>query len=253
MRTLIFALGLFFSLSLHATETLLTVRVKARDAKFIGSSIGGAMVVVKDALTGEVLDRGKTRGSTGNTNLIMNVPYKRGSRISDDSAASFEALINIDEPTFITVEVHAPYNRKQARVMSSTQLWMIPGKDITGEGLIIEVPGFVVDVVGPRTHQSISLKSLDKGELKIEAHIVMMCGCPIESDGLWDANDMEVVAMIARNGEGFGNLSMNSVATNTFEGRLKLEQPGLYEVVVYAINPLIANTGVDRVSFIVSE
>lgn len=241
------------SLNLHATETLLTVRVKARDAKFIGSSIGGAMVVVKDALTGEVLARGKTRGSTGNTDIIMKTPHERGTRLSDESTARFVASIDLDEPTFVTVEVHAPYNRKQARVMSSTQIWMIPGRDITGEGLIIEVPGFAVDLVEPRTHEFVSLKALEQGELKIEAHIVMMCGCPIESGGLWNADDMDVEALIYRNGENLTSVRMKSVATNTFQAAVKLDEPGSYEVTVYAINPDTANTGVGGVSFLLGE
>jgi hypothetical protein len=30
-------------------------------------------------------------------------------------------------------------------IKSSTQMWLIPGGDITGEGVVIEVPGFSVD------------------------------------------------------------------------------------------------------------
>ena len=55
--------------------TSITVRAKAVDAKFIGSSMGGAMIVIKDALTDSIMASGKTRGSTGDTKLIMKSIY----------------------------------------------------------------------------------------------------------------------------------------------------------------------------------
>jgi hypothetical protein len=67
MKTQLFSLlFLFIASSLWATETTIIIRAKAKDAKFIGSSIGGAHVVVKHQLTGEILAQGKTEGSTGN-------------------------------------------------------------------------------------------------------------------------------------------------------------------------------------------
>ncbi|MGA8855054.1 MAG: hypothetical protein WB492_12840, partial [Christiangramia sp.] len=140
-----------FSANLRAQETSIMIRAKAKDAKFIGTSIGGAKILVKDALTGEILDEGVTSGSTGNTDKIMKQDWKRSEMLSDDETAGFKASLNIDSPKFISVEAYAPINKKQAQVMSSTQLWVIPGKDIAGDGVILEIPGFVVDIVSPQT------------------------------------------------------------------------------------------------------
>jgi hypothetical protein len=45
--------------------TRLTVRVQARGGKFLGDDIGGAVVMLRDAQTGELLATGTTAGGSG--------------------------------------------------------------------------------------------------------------------------------------------------------------------------------------------
>ena len=73
-----FLMLLFISTSATAVPTHITVRVKTKDAKFIGTGIGGALVTIKDAETGEFLAKGVTEGTSGNTSLIMKTPKARG-------------------------------------------------------------------------------------------------------------------------------------------------------------------------------
>ena len=80
MKYLILLTVLFLSSnSLIAQDTISTkiiVRAKAKDAKFIGSSVGSAMIIIRNAETNEILAKGKTIGSTGNTSLIMKTPSR---------------------------------------------------------------------------------------------------------------------------------------------------------------------------------
>ena len=64
MRKLLFTTALLMILAgiSWAVPTTVTVRAKSKDAKFIGSHMGGALVVIRDAETGEVLAQGLTRG-----------------------------------------------------------------------------------------------------------------------------------------------------------------------------------------------
>jgi hypothetical protein len=234
--------------ALQAQETEVMVRLKSKDAKFIGSSIGGAMVVIKNAETGEVLASGKTSGSTGDTKLIMQQAHSRNQRLTDENTAGFLATLDLEEPVFVTVEAQAPYNKKQARVMSSTQLWLLPGKDISGEGLILEVPGFVVDILSPQTHERISEESM----ITIKANVVMMCGCPITPGGIWDADKYEVKAILSREGTKVSEMELKAGAKpSTFTAETTLEK-GLYELLIYAFDPVSGNTGLDRTNFIVN-
>ena len=233
---------------LQAQETEVMVRVRSKDAKFIGSSIGGAKIFIKDAETGELLASGMTEGSTGDTDLIMQQSHSRNQQLSTEETAGFLARLDLEEPVFVTVEAHAPYTKKQARVVSSTQLWLLPGKNITDDGLVLEVPGFVIDILSPQTHERIS----NENSISIEANVVMMCGCPITPGGIWDANQYEVSAILSRDGKKISEFSMEAAEKpSTFSAETNLE-PGNYEVLIYAYDPVSGNTGVDRTNFIVN-
>ncbi|MBI4681637.1 MAG: hypothetical protein HY757_00805 [Nitrospirae bacterium] len=132
----------------EAVQTKLVIRAKSKDAKFVGTKMGGAHVVVKDSETGKVLAEGLTAGDTGDTNKIMSETKTRFGKIAD-GAAMFETSIDIAEPRLVTIDVEAPYIDKTNMIKSSTQMWLIPGKDIIGEGVIIEVPGFSVIAKAP--------------------------------------------------------------------------------------------------------
>ncbi|RJR15767.1 MAG: hypothetical protein C4581_11435 [Nitrospiraceae bacterium] len=173
MRRLIFfgmllAGVLSFGIS-EAVQTKLVIRAKSKDAKFVGSKMGGALVIIKDSETGKVLAEGLTAGGTGDTEIIMNQPKTRFGEISAD-AAKFETSLDISEPRLITIDVSAPYSDKTNMIMSSTQMWLIPGRDIVGEGVIIEVPGFSVDA------KSLETVKLSDGRavIPVSAQIVMI-------------------------------------------------------------------------------
>ena len=253
LRPLFTLVLLFVSVLSFAVETELIIRAKAKDAKFIGSSIGGSYVIVKDARNNRILAEGYTKGSTGNTQLIMKTPRTRDMAIADGKTAKFHATIDINEPTFVTVEVQSPANHKQAQVTAQTQLWLIPGKHILGDGIVVEIPGFIIDILAPRTHQFITLSALEDSSVTITANVVMMCGCTISENGIWDANKMEVKALIKHNGKTIQELNMNYKEANLFEASLSVSNPSTYEVVVYAYDPDQGNTGVDQVNFVIRE
>ncbi len=153
----------------EAVRTKLVVRARSKDAKFVGTKMGGARVVVTDSRTGKVLAEGVTAGSTGNTQQIMIEPKTRFGRIAD-GAAKFETSIDIDEPTLITIEAAAPLVAKPNLIKSSTQMWLIPGKDITGDGVVIEIPGFSVDASAAETAKLAGRKA----RIPVQARIVMI-------------------------------------------------------------------------------
>ncbi len=247
--------SLLFSLSVsqaqEAQNTKIVVRTKAKDAKFIGTSMGGSLIIIKNAETGEILAQGKTVGGTGNTDLIMRTPKERYTSIGD-GAAQFETTLSISKPIFLTIEALAPVNMKDSRVFAQTQTWLIPGKSIDGEGIIMEIPGFVVDGLYPQTHQGFSLAS-DKS-IELKANIVMMCGCTISEGGLWDSNLLEVRGMVYVNGEYLKTVEFKNNGTpNTFTSALQLDKTGSHEVIITAFDPKTNNSGVDELNFRVNN
>ena len=254
MKALIFIATLIFSsLTLSAAETKIMIRAKARDAKFIGSSLGGAHIIVRNKVNRQILAEGNTTGSTGNTDLIMKVAKARGASITDSQTAGFLASIDIHEPTFITIEMISPLNNKQAQAAISTELWLIPGKHILGDGIILEVPGFIIDILKPRTHQYIPLNTIKGKPFQFQANIVMMCGCVIEKGGVWNSDEIEVKGILKKDGKYIKEVTLSLISTNLFEGTDMLNIPGNYELTLYAYHEKSGNTGVDKVNYVVYE
>ena len=233
-----------------AQNTTLVVRAKAKDAKFIGSPIGGARIIVRDATSGEILADGFTSGSTGNTQRIMKEPHVRNQPLSDAETAGFTAQLDLERPTFVTVEGYAPWQQPQGRAKVTSQLWLIPGKDITGDGLVLEFPGFIVNILNPQTHERLAAG----GNIPLTANVVMMCGCPVTEGGLWDARQYEVQALVSRDGKEIASIPLEQEdKPSTFTGQLPVKEPGLYEVSVYAYDPKTGNTGLATTNFIVQD
>lgn len=235
----------------EAVQTKVIVRARARDAKFIGTTMGGALVVIRNSQTGEIMAKGFTKGGTGNTASIMVKPLQRGVPYAGKSAAKFEANVDINEPTLVTIQVFAPYAQRQSMEETSTQLWLIPGKNILGDGIIMEVPGFSVDVLAPQAHTMMKLSG-GKLTVPIRANVMMMCGCPITQGGLWNAAKYEVKAIVKHNGTTSETVPLRFAGkTSTFEGKLEITKRGIYEVTVYSFDPATGNAGVDRTTFMV--
>jgi len=243
---------LFVFSETFAVPTRIMVRARAKDAKFIGSSMGGAYVKITDHLSGRLLADGYTTGSTGNTDVIMRQPHARNGNLANDETAGFLATLDIEKPQFVTIEVLAPVNDRQARALASTQIWVIPGKHVEGDGIILEIPGMVVNIMDPQMHQGLST-SESNANVTVRAHVVMMCGCPISEDGLWDSNDLEVKALIYQEDGLKKVVPLVLKSTNTFEGKIPISVDGQYEVIVYAYNATTGNTGLDKVNISVSR
>lgn len=254
MKTLFLATALLFSsLMVSATETKVMIRAKAKDAKFIGSSLGGAHIIIRNKLNQRILAEGNTSGSTGNTDLIMKTPKVRGNSIADEQTGGFLATVDIDEPTFVTIEVISPLSNRQSQAAVSTEMWLIPGKNIVGEGIILEIPGYIIDILKPRTHQYIGLNTIKNKPFLFQANIVMMCGCVIEKGGVWNSDEIEVKGILKKDGKFIKNIDLSWVSTNLFEGSDMINTAGNYELTLYAYHAKTGNTGVDKVNYVVFE
>lgn len=245
----IFSLFIFFAVTLESfaqDSTKVVVRAVAKDAKFIGSSMGGAYITVKEVKTGRILAKGYTKGSTGSTEKLVREPHQRYGELSSEGAAKFVASLQLSGPTFVTINATAPMAQKQAQVTSGTQLWLIPGKDITGDGIILEIPGFAIDILQPQAHEVSS-----DSAITITANAVMMCGCPIAPDGLWNSDQMEFTAIITRGDEEVGRKPMTFTGkTSTFETTFNPKESGAYQIIVYGFDPRTGNTGLDKTTFV---
>ena len=148
------------SFSADKISTKIVVRVVSKDAKIIGSGVGGALVRIRNLETGEVLAQGKQEGGTGDTDRIMVQPRRRGEMLyGTPDGAFFQAEIFLDKPTRVEIYAEAPLAYPQSIQKGSKTLTLIPGKNVLGEGVILELNGLIVNILSPSPKGS-----LKKGE-----------------------------------------------------------------------------------------
>lgn len=157
----------------RAMETRVMVRAKTTDAKFIGTGMGGARVTIRRADTGEVLATGLTQGGTGDTRRIVSEPPTRGVPITDGATAGFEARLDLEEPTFVAIEVSGPLGQRHSVATSTIQAWLIPGKHVLGDGFMVEIHGFAVAVAAPRAGETVALAG-GRARVPLAASVAMM-------------------------------------------------------------------------------
>lgn len=235
------AIGLILSANSFATETSVMVRAKAVDAKFIGTSVGGVKVVVEDAETGEILDQGWINGGTGSTKAIIKEPIARGQVLSDDKTAGFLAKVDITSPRLLRFKLVGPYGYRQALQEATVTSWVIPGKDILGDGITLNMPGFIVDAW---------TRVLEGGKLEIYTKASLLCGCPIYPDGPWDPKNYEATAILMQNETKVAEVNLDFTGpVGMFSGKTTIEQSGHYKAIVYIFDKKTGNVGVDRTMF----
>jgi hypothetical protein len=233
-----------------AEPTHIEVRVLSRGAKFVGTSMGGAEIAIRDADTQELLAQGVTAGSTGDTAKIMQATGGRHAPVSTPDAAVFRTTLELEVPRRLEVSAVGPRAQGQAENRVSSTMWVVPGKHVTGgDGWILELPGFAVDVLEPPAHQRLRGAP---ATVAVRANVVLMCGCPVEPGGLWDADRYEINAVVLRNGAKLREVPMRYAGqTSQFAAELAGLEPGVYEVVVVAHDPANGNTGLDRTTFMI--
>jgi hypothetical protein len=233
--------ALAVSLSMVATiaaaePTHLMVRAQSLDAKFIGDQMGGVQVTLRDARTKRVLARGITKGGTGDTKRIMRTPRGRGVQISDASTAGFDAVVDIDTPTLIEAEGVGPLGKPASQVRVTSNLWVFPGRDISGDGLVLTFAGLVIE---PDFALMVSRTP------KLSAKVTLMCGCPIEPGGLWNADNYVLEAQLSRGRTVVARTPLAYAGTTSvFAGEFPATPPGDYRLRVTAVDKSTPNAGV---------
>ncbi|MEQ1609051.1 MAG: hypothetical protein ABL956_08815 [Hyphomonadaceae bacterium] len=236
--------------SAYAEPTEIVVRAISRDAKFIGDSMGGVRIILRDARSGEILAEGITSGGTGDTKRLTETA-KRREALATPEAAAFRTTIDIDQPRLVELEAYGPLGQPQSSITITSQQWILPGRHIReGNGWMVEMPGFVVDILDPPAAGAFKLATAD---VKLRANVVMMCGCPTSPGSLWDSNRFQITAIIQIDGKALPERPLTySGTTSQYELSFRPDTAGVYNIVVQAYDATTGNTGVDRTTFTVA-
>lgn len=227
------AAALLVAVPALALPTTVTVRAISRDAKVIGSGVGGARITIRDAATGRVLAEGVQEGGTGDTKKIMTEPHVRGAdQYGGEGTAAFVATLDLNAPTPVEIVAEGPLKYPQAIRRASKTLLLVPGQHVTGEGILLEIHGFIIDIQ-QATPERVRMK------------MNMTCGCPIEPGGLWNADPITITARLMLDGNVVATKPMTYAGeTSIFETAFPEIAPGTYELQIVASDAANANFGI---------
>lgn len=228
----------FLASAALAEPTHVMVRAQAQDAKFIGDHMGGVQITLIDARTGAVLAKGLTKGGTGDTPRIMKTPRTRGMNLADPSTAGFEAVLDLKQPTLVRVEAVGPFGKPGASIKVSSTQWILPGRDIVGDGWVLNFPGLVVEPTATVTASG----------LQIDAKVSLMCGCPIEPGGVWNADTYRVEANLMKGDREVARTTLTYAGQpSQFSGTLTKQPAGRYRLRLIASDATTSNVGVAEI------
>lgn len=234
----------------QTTQTRVMVRAVAHDAKVLGSGVGGARITIRDVRTGKILAEGVQEGSTGSTEAIMRVARARGLSAygADSEAAGFLAVIDLAEPSQVEVTAEGPLDTPQAMQRASKTLLLVPGLDVVGEGVVLELNGFRVELLEPAPVPGGGGPArLEGGPIRVRARVTMLCGCPTTPGGLWDSDEIEMTARLLLEGNVVAEISLGyGGEPSVHVGELPDPGPGLAVLEVIAADPARANSGMAR-------
>lgn len=224
----------------EAVPTQVVVRAVSNDAKIIQDPVGGARITIRDADTGEVLTQGLQTGDSGSTDKIMRQAHKRGATIYDvPGAAKYDATLSLTQPTRVEITAEGPLEYPQARQTATKTVLLIPGEDVTGDGITLTLHGFIVELL-----KASETDGTTEEELSVRARVRMLCGCPTEPGGMWDATRYRIRAQLLRDGAVVTEAPLSFAGTTSvYEGTLPIPNEGETRLRVIASDPDRVNTG----------
>jgi hypothetical protein len=194
------------------------VRVIAKDGKFLGDDIGGALVTLRDAQTKELLAEGITSGGSGlnGPGGVMCAILRRGEPLPTTGASEYTAHLQLDRPRRIEITAYGPLGALQSAMMCGCPI------SYEREQSAIICPELPDD-------QQPWLPD----EFQVAAVVRGQSGAPLEIP----LRFMDIPPA-DRPGQ--------------FAGVWSSPPQGIYEITVYAYQKMTGNTGVDVATFIAS-
>jgi len=174
-----------------ATEVL--VRVVAHGAMVIGDDVGGARVTITDAATGRLLASGLQQGEAGDQNQIMRTPrLMEEPRFSSRPSASFRTTLHLDRPTLVEIAAQGPLGYPAAMQRASKTVLLVPGQDLTNDGIVLHLYGFIVRIEQPPPGEPL----IAKDDVTLTASVRTLSGSLVRPHGDWDSRKVTIYGQV---------------------------------------------------------
>ena len=231
--------------------TTVLVRVVAHGAMVLGRDVGGARVTITDIGTGRILATGLQQGDSGDQNQIMRTPRMIGEPIySSRPSAAFTATLDLQQPTVVEVSAEGPLAYPAALQKASKTLLLIPGQNLTHDGIVLHLYGYLVEINQPKPQDTL----IAKDDVTLRASVRTLSGSVVRPHGDWDSRKLRIYGEVLIGDRIVERLQMfYDEASRTFEAPffvpLPTDAPDGITLRVVAADQAGGNFGVGQATF----
>lgn len=169
--------------------TTVLVRVVAHGAMVLGREVGGARVTITDVASGLILATGLQQGESGDQNQIMRTPHMMEEPIySSRPSAAFTTMLELQKPTLVEISAEGPLAYPSALQRTSQTLLLIPGQDLTNDGIVLHLHGYLVRIERPTPREAL----IAKDDVKLRASVRTLSGSLVRPHGDWDSRKIRI-------------------------------------------------------------
>ena len=233
----------------HPTTVL--VRVVAHGAMVLGREVGGARVTITDVTTGQILATGLQQGEAGDQNQIMRTPHMMEEPIySTRPSAAFTTTLHLQKPALVDISAEGPLAYPGAMQKASKTLLLIPGQDLTQDGIVLHLHGYLVQIERPKPREAL----IAKDDVKLRASVRTLSGSLVRPYGDWDSRKSRIYGEVVIGDRTVERLQMfYDEGSRTFEAPFFVpsskDVPEGIILRVIATDLATGNTGMDQVNY----
>lgn len=169
--------------------TTILVRVVGHGTMVLGREVGGARITITDVETKQILATGIQQGEAGDQNQIMRTPHLMEEPLySSRPAADFKTTLTLRKPTLVEITAEGPISYPAALRRAATTVLLIPGQDLTSDGIVLHLYGYIVQIEHPKPGEPL----IAKEDVQLRASIRTLSGAPVRPHGDWDSRKIHI-------------------------------------------------------------
>lgn len=169
--------------------TTILVRVVGHGSMVLGQEVGGARVTITNVATKQILATGTQQGEAGDQNQIMRTPrLMEEQHYSSRPAAAFTATFDLLHPTLVEVTAEGPLAYPASSQRTSTTVWLVPGQDMTNDGIMLHLYGYILQIEQPKSGEPL----IAKDDVTLCASGRTLSGAPVRPHGDWDSRKIHL-------------------------------------------------------------
>lgn len=231
--------------------TKVLVRVVAHGAMVLGHEVGGARITITDVATGRILATGLQQGEAGDQNQIMRTPHMMDEPIySSRRSAAFTTTLQLQRPTMVEILAEGPLAYPNALQKTSQTLFLIPGQNLTHDGVVLHLYGYLVQIEKPKAGEPL----IARDDIKLRASVRTLSGSLVRPHGDWDSRKIRIYGEVLIGDRIIERLQMfYDEGSRTFEAPFfvptSTEGSDRMTVRVIATDLSTGNSGIDQADY----